>query len=57
MSATADTPKTDATDAAARLRGQLRGKTGRVFWRSLDELTAAPGFREAVATEFPVSPG
>ncbi|MAD36577.1 MAG: molybdopterin oxidoreductase [Tistrella sp.] len=53
MSATGDTPKTDATDAAARLRGQLHGKTGRVFWRSLDELTAAPGFREAVATEFP----
>src|SRR3546814_12947749 len=36
-------------EALARLAGQ----NGQGFWRGLDELTASPGFRDALANEFP----
>src|SRR3546814_2362609 len=36
-------------EALARLAGQK----GQGFWRGLDELTASPGFRDALANEFP----
>jgi molybdopterin-containing oxidoreductase family iron-sulfur binding subunit len=35
------------------MRSALRGKTGRVFWRSLDELTRTPTFVAFLESEFP----
>ena len=39
--------------AAERIRAQLSGKTGRAFWRSLDEIAETPAFRAFVEAEFP----
>jgi molybdopterin-containing oxidoreductase family iron-sulfur binding subunit len=46
-----------STSSPARdeARRRLGGKTGRVFWRALDELGDDPGFCEAVAAEFPAA--
>jgi molybdopterin-containing oxidoreductase family iron-sulfur binding subunit len=35
------------------IRGALHGKTGRVFWRSLDELARTPAFSAFLEAEFP----
>jgi MoCo/4Fe-4S cofactor protein with predicted Tat translocation signal len=34
-------------------RAKLAGKTGKKYWRSVDELADTPAFREALAREFP----
>jgi len=36
-----------------QVRRQLKGKKGKRFWRSLDELADTPEFRAAVEREFP----
>jgi molybdopterin-containing oxidoreductase family iron-sulfur binding subunit len=41
----------------AQVRAKLDGKTGRRFWKNLDELADTPGFREMVAEEFPRQAG
>ena len=35
------------------VRGKLNGKTGKKYWRSLEELSDKPGFGEMLAREFP----
>ncbi len=35
------------------IRAELEKKQGREYWRSLNDLAAAPGFREALEREFP----
>lgn len=35
------------------VRGKLSGKTGKKYWRSLEELADKPGFREMLGREFP----
>jgi len=45
-----DDPPTDVVAAAHALAGD---KTGRDYWRSLDEFVASPEFRAAVDREFP----
>jgi molybdopterin-containing oxidoreductase family iron-sulfur binding subunit len=37
----------------ADARAKLAGKTGRTYWRSVDELADTPAFAEAVRREFP----
>jgi MoCo/4Fe-4S cofactor protein with predicted Tat translocation signal len=37
----------------AQVREQLKGKKGKRYWRSIDELADTPEFAEAVAKEFP----
>jgi molybdopterin-containing oxidoreductase family iron-sulfur binding subunit len=37
----------------AEVRSRLEGKSGKRFWRNLDELAETPGFREMLAEEFP----
>src|SRR5471032_2614907 len=37
----------------ADIRSRLDGSTGRLYWRSLDELGDTPEFREYVGREFP----
>ncbi|GMV35951.1 MAG: quinol:cytochrome C oxidoreductase [Fimbriimonadales bacterium] len=37
----------------AEIRARLEGKTGRAYWRSLDELADTPEFREFLQDEFP----
>src|SRR5580692_10116042 len=37
----------------AEVRAKLDGKTGKRFWKSLDELAETPEFHEMLATEFP----
>ena len=34
-------------------RAKLAGKTGKKYWRSIDELADAPGFQEMLQREFP----
>jgi MoCo/4Fe-4S cofactor protein with predicted Tat translocation signal len=46
-----ETPNGSTTLEAARAR--LAGKTGKTFWRSVDELADSPAFAEAVRREFP----
>ena len=43
---------TQRLDVAA-LRKRLEGARGRDYWRSLDELSATPEFKELVEREFP----
>ncbi|MDW6023544.1 TAT-variant-translocated molybdopterin oxidoreductase [Mesorhizobium sp. BAC0120] len=40
-------------DPIAAMRSHLRGKTGRAFWRSLDELADTAAFRTFLEAEFP----
>src|ERR1700749_3158262 len=35
------------------VRAKLSGKTGKRYWRSLDELADKPGFGEMLSREFP----
>ena len=37
----------------AEVRARLDGKTGRRFWRNLDQLAETPGFQEMMQEEFP----
>src|SRR2546430_17358734 len=37
----------------AAVRGRLEGARGRDYWRSLDELSNTPEFKELVEREFP----
>ncbi|WP_293458430.1 TAT-variant-translocated molybdopterin oxidoreductase [Phenylobacterium sp.] len=39
--------------AQAQAAGALAGRTGRRFWRALEELADAPSFRRALRAEFP----
>jgi MoCo/4Fe-4S cofactor protein with predicted Tat translocation signal len=46
-------PAADKPMTLAQVRQQLKGKKGKKFWRSLDELADTPEFRAAVEKEFP----
>src|SRR5580692_3049825 len=37
----------------AEVRARLDGKTGKRFWKDMDELAETPGFHEMLAEEFP----
>ena len=37
----------------AEVRARLDGKSGKRFWKNLDELAETPGFHEMLAEEFP----
>jgi molybdopterin-containing oxidoreductase family iron-sulfur binding subunit len=41
----------------ADVRARLDGKTGKRFWKNLDELAETPGFHEMLAEEFPRQAG
>jgi MoCo/4Fe-4S cofactor protein with predicted Tat translocation signal len=41
----------------AEVRAKLDGKTGRRFWKNLDELAETPAFNELMAEEFPRQAG
>src|ERR1700749_5034266 len=41
----------------AEVRGKLDGKTGRRFWKNLDELAETPEFHELMQEEFPRQSG
>src|ERR1035441_8561317 len=41
----------------AEVRAKLDGKTGKRFWKSLDELAETPGFHEMLEQEFPRQAG
>ncbi len=42
-----------SSKAAKAIQSHLRGKTGRSFWRSLDELAGTDDFRAFLEAEFP----
>nr|WP_263384977.1 TAT-variant-translocated molybdopterin oxidoreductase [Granulicella arctica] len=44
---------TKAKMTLAQVQGKLDGKTGRRFWKNLDELSDDPEFHELMAEEFP----
>ncbi len=41
----------------AEVRAKLEGKSGKRFWKNLDELAETPGFHEMLAEEFPRQAG
>jgi MoCo/4Fe-4S cofactor protein with predicted Tat translocation signal len=41
----------------AEVRARLDGKTGKRFWKDMDELAETPGFHEMLAEEFPRQAG
>ncbi len=41
----------------AEVRAKLDGKTGKRYWKSMDELAETPGFEEMLAEEFPRQAG
>ena len=41
----------------AQVRAKLDGKTGKRYWKNLDELAETPGFQEMLAEEFPRQAG
>ena len=41
----------------AEVRAKLDGKTGRRFWKNLDELAETPAFHELMREEFPRQSG
>ena len=41
----------------AEVRAKLDGKTGKRFWKNLDELAETPEFHEMLAEEFPRQAG
>src|SRR5258706_3170581 len=43
----------EASKLSRTLRGRLDGKSGRAFWRSLEELSGDPAFEEMLRREFP----
>ena len=47
------TPAAENTMTLDQVRQELKGKKGKKFWRSLDELADTPAFRAAVEKEFP----
>jgi molybdopterin-containing oxidoreductase family iron-sulfur binding subunit len=48
-----DTDNGVAAMTLAQVREQLKGKKGKRYWQSIDELAGTPEFAEAVAKEFP----
>jgi MoCo/4Fe-4S cofactor protein with predicted Tat translocation signal len=48
-------PAAESTMTLDQVRQQLKGKKGKKFWRSLDELADTPEFRAAVEKEFPTA--
>src|SRR5256885_4712710 len=54
MSGTSDSDRTRAAAAhLASVRARLASSRGREFWRSLEELSGDPAFRELLKDEFP----
>ena len=41
----------------AEVRAKLDGKTGKRFWKNLDELAETPAFQELMQEEFPRQSG
>lgn len=52
MNNTHDKPQTDRIDLVS-IRARLANEKGKIFWRSLDELSENPDFQKAVDPEFP----
>ena len=50
-------PAPGAKMSLAEVRAKLEGKTGKRFWKSLDEISAKPGFRQMLEEEFPRQAG
>src|SRR5579884_4257570 len=50
-------PAPGAKMTLAEVRAKLDGKSGRRFWKSLDEISAKPGFRQMLEEEFPRQAG
>jgi len=50
-------PAAGAKMTLAEVRTKLEGKTGKRFWKSLDEISAKPGFRQMLEEEFPRQAG
>ncbi len=46
-------PTSTAAMTLDQARARLAGKSGKTYWRSLDELADTPAFREMVGREFP----
>jgi MoCo/4Fe-4S cofactor protein with predicted Tat translocation signal len=46
-------PAAEPTLTLAEVRSKLDGKTGKRFWKNLDELAETPGFHEMLQREFP----
>ncbi len=53
----AKTPAASEKLTLAEVRTRLEGKTGKRFWKSLDEISAKPGFRQMLEEEFPRQAG
>lgn len=51
MNNTHDNPQTDRIDLVS-IRARLADQKGKIFWRSLDELSENPDFQEAIKPEF-----
>jgi MoCo/4Fe-4S cofactor protein with predicted Tat translocation signal len=54
---TAIAPAAEAKMTLAEVRAKLDGKTGKRFWKNLDELAETPGFEQMLAEEFPRQAG
>ena len=52
MSEHDDNPQAVTSDATS-IRKRLEGRTGREYWRSLDEIAETPGFEDFLHREFP----
>ena len=50
-------PAASAQMTLAEVRAKLDGKTGRRFWKNLDELADTPAFHELMREEFPRQSG
>jgi len=50
-------PAAGSKMSLAEVRSKLEGKTGKRFWKSLDEISAKPGFRQMMEAEFPRQAG
>ena len=54
---TAITPAPRKKMTLAEVRAKLDGKTGRRFWKNLDELAETPEFHDMMQEEFPRQSG
>jgi len=50
-------PDPAIAQASDEVRRRLEGKTGRAFWRGLEELSRTPAFRRLLEAEFPAPAG
>src|SRR6202051_3125268 len=55
--APAKAPAASGKMTLAEVRAKLDGKTGRRFWKNLDELADTPAFQELMQEEFPRQAG